>query len=242
MLKKLIALLSFLFLFTNLNAQTFGFGCLGLSGIFGGYGYQFYDASGLNKYIRDKVANGELPQIDNQDFKQAQGAFVGLNLFRAKFSSTFLTLKGFYQFAQERKEFPIENSQSEIYEMNFNYFGVALDFGIRLGSFVAFKLIDAGATYSDVNLKVNSTVENGEYLLREYKPENPVIGYFVGSGLVFNIIENYINLEITARYHFTKYSDFVTSSSQRLLNDDTINIIEKAGIQATAQLNLGIPL
>ncbi len=240
-MKKIFVIASVLLTFANVNAQTFGFGCLGLSGIFGGYGYQFYDAKGLNSYISEKVATGELPEISNQDFTQAQGAYVGINIFRAKFSSSFLTVKGFYQFAEERKEFPGDGS-TDIYEMNFNYFGVGLDFGIPLGSFVYFKLFDAGATYSDVILKVNSSDSNGEYYLEEYKPEKPVVGYFVGSGLIFNFVKNYISLEITARYHFTQYSDFIDNSGNYFLNDNTKLLIDKAGIQATAQLNLGIPL
>ncbi len=241
MLKKLLVISLLFFSATSLRAQTFGFGCLGLSGIFGGYGYQKYEADGLNSYINEKIALGELPQIDNAEFRQAEGAYVGINIFRAKFSSSFLTMKGFYQFAQERKEFPFDNGNTEIYEMNFNYFGVALDFGIPLGSFVSFKLFDAGATYSDVKLKINSADANGEYVLEEYKPEKPVIGYFVGSGLIFNIIKNYMSIEITARYHFTQYSDLINGAGEYLLNNDS-NLIEKAGIQATAQLNIGIPL
>ncbi len=241
-MKKIFVILSIFLTYSNSNAQTFGFGCLGLSGIYGGYGYQFYEASGLNSYISEKVALGELPQIENGEFKKAQGGYVGINIFRAKFSSSFMTMKGFYQFAQERKEFPFENRQTEIYELNFNYFGVALDFGIPLGSFISFKLFDAGATYSDVSLKVNSADNNGEYVLEEYKPEKPVIGYFVGSGFIFNIIKNYMSLELTARYHFTQYSDLVNAAGKFFLNDDTKLIINKAGVQATAQLNIGIPL
>jgi len=241
--KKLFLILFVLFSVSKISqAQTFGFGCLGLSGLFGGYGYQYYQADGLNTYIRDKVAIGDLPQIDNQDFTRAEGPFVGINLFRAKFSSTFLTLKGFYQFAQEKKEFPFEDKQSEIYELNFNYFGVALDFGIPLGSFVMFKLFDAGVTYSDIKLKVGSSDTNGEYILEEYKPQKPVIGYFAGSGLIFNIIQNYLSLEVTARYHFTKYDNFINGGGNYLLNNEEGNLIEKSGVQATAQLNLGIPL
>ena len=34
------------------EAQTFGFGCLGFVGGYGGYSYQDYNAAGLNEYIR----------------------------------------------------------------------------------------------------------------------------------------------------------------------------------------------
>jgi len=242
-LKKITILVLLLFSMNKADAQTFGFGCLGLSGIFGGYGIQRYEATGLNSYIAEKIALQELPKISNAEFKEAQGLYVGINIFRAKFSSTFITMKGFYQFAQERKEFPMDFGHTDIYELNFNYFGLALDFGIPLGSFVAFKLFDAGATYSDINLKVNSADENGEYILEEYKVEKPVISYFVGSGLIFNLVKNYISLEITARYHFGNISDLVNSSGKYFLNDNRNgDLIEKAGIQATAQLNIGIPL
>jgi hypothetical protein len=56
-------------------------------------------------------------------------------------------------------------------------------------------------------------------------------------------VKNYISLEITARYHFGNISDLVNSSGKYFLdNSRNGDLIEKAGIQATAQLNIGIPL
>jgi len=56
MLKKnnfyTVILISVVFFNTNINSQTFGFGCLGFFGGYGGVVYQSFKADGLNQFVK----------------------------------------------------------------------------------------------------------------------------------------------------------------------------------------------
>jgi len=91
---------------TNINSQTFGFGCLGFFGGYGGVAYQSYKADGLNQFV--KYFNERNPStLDDplQEYYGAVGYRVGVNFFRATWESGFiLTAKGFYQSLSRTRE------------------------------------------------------------------------------------------------------------------------------------------
>ncbi len=241
-MKKLVLIIIFLLsgIFSKSDAQTFGFGCLGLSGVFGGYSYQYYQADGLNNFLAAEFADNQ--SGNKEEFKRGEGFIVGANILKVQFSSLFFSLKGFYQFSQETKNIAHTNSpHNNSYQFNFNYWGAGIDFGFPLGSFISLKLVDAGVTYSDLSLKISEKIGGETIPVTTYKQQKPVLGYYVGSGLIFNIISNYISLELTGRYHFSKYDNLVDEQKQTLLPDGSDDLIKKSGIQATAQLNIGIP-
>jgi hypothetical protein len=224
------------------HAQSFGFGCLGLSGVFGGYSYQLYKADGLNRYINSQIdATQNSPS--NIEYKRGEGFIVGANVLKAQFSSVFIGLKGFYQFLRETKTLkPVGYSNYRSYEFNFNYWGAGVDFGFPLGSFLSFKLLDAGVTYSDISLNISEKIGNQNIPVENYKSEKPKFAYYVGSGLIFNLISNYISLELTARYHFSNYDNLENSHEQYLIDKNSkVKLVSNSGIQATAQINIGIP-
>ncbi len=221
-----------------LKAQQFGFGCLGLSGVFGGYSYQFYKADGLNDYINSiATSTGH-----NVNFNKGEGFIIGANIFRAQFHSVFIGLKGFYQFLEETKTIiPLDDNTPSSYQFNLNYWGAGIDFGFPLGSFISFKLIDAGVTYSDISLKISQKFNGENIPVMKYTSVKPKIGYYVGSGLLFNLISNYVSLELTARYHFTNYDNLQNENNQYLLQQNSnVKLVSLSGIQASAQLNIGI--
>ncbi|MDR3626737.1 MAG: hypothetical protein P4L45_07880, partial [Ignavibacteriaceae bacterium] len=95
----LLVVLSIILLPGSSVCQSFGFGCLGFVGGYGGYSYQKYNATGLNNYV-----NGF--NEDHKDslsspmgkFGVASGYRVGINFFRANIKGFILTTKGFYQY------------------------------------------------------------------------------------------------------------------------------------------------
>ncbi len=237
-------ILSLLILLTipNVNqAQSFGFGCLGLSGIYGGYSYHFYKPTGINQLIADGIENGFYEEIDNSQFKKGEGFIVGANLFRASFSSTFITLKGFYQFNKESIELSkVHTFEKNYYELNYNYWGLGIDLGFPLGDVFSLKLVDGGAVYSDVTLNYGTISEEVNINQNKFTENKNSLSYYLGSGLIVNVIKNYISLEISGRYHFTEIENLVDQNGNLLLNNNS-KFIEKGGIQASVQLNLGIP-
>jgi len=243
-LKKILTILIFTVILFSAKSQgqSFGFGCLGLSGVFGGYSYQFYKAEGLNKYINTQ-ARGSQTSKSNIEYKRGEGFIVGANVLKAQFKSVFIGLKGFYQFSRETKILkPVGNLNYRNYEFNFNYWGAGVDFGFPLGSFLSLKLIDAGVTYSDISLKISEKIGSQNIPVETYRSEKPKLAYYVGSGLIFNIISNYLSLELTARYHFSNYENLVISNKQYLIEENSdLKLVSNSGIQATAQINIGIP-
>ena len=83
--------------------QSFGFGCLGFVGGYGGYGYQKYNAPGLNNYVKEFNENykGSLASPMG-NFGTETGYRVGINFFRANIRGFILTTKGFYQSLTEK--------------------------------------------------------------------------------------------------------------------------------------------
>src|ERR1035437_10126384 len=102
-----ITALSIISFNTNVQAQNFGFGCLGLVGGYAGYSYQVYKPTGLNDYIgffnlnpvRKDSLKGPM-----QNFGKSAGYRVGVNFFRADIRGLILTAKGFYQDLSEESD------------------------------------------------------------------------------------------------------------------------------------------
>src|SRR5512135_2302467 len=81
----------------KLAGQTFGFGCLGFVGGYGGYSYQRFQAGSLNDYVNNinfTYEDSLSTLIDK--FGKAKGYRLGLNFFRAKYKGFIITAKGFY--------------------------------------------------------------------------------------------------------------------------------------------------
>ena len=68
-----ILLVFFLMTFPEVvNAQSFGFGCLGFVGGFGGYSYQQYKPNGLNRYVQNfNAINSDNIENEMSDFGKA---------------------------------------------------------------------------------------------------------------------------------------------------------------------------
>lgn len=235
---KIKKLLIFLLFIGAVNSQTCGFGCLGLSGIYTGYSINSFNPEGLNK----KIA---LHWGDNKRFGNTTGFRVGANIFRARFEKYFLTAKGFYQFSGEENEYLggklEENNITIKYETN--YWGLGIDFGIPIFSFLDLKLIDGGITYYQHRLKETTKLLNETQLKEEYKNNNSNFGYYIGSGVILQLIKNYLYLEGTAVYN--------SISIQNLYNNEGIpylpetikdDILAGGGFSATLQINIGFPL
>ena len=101
MIKKnffyIVIVLSVISFNTNMNSQTFGFGCLGFFGGYGGIVYQSYKADGLNQFV-NYFNEMKASALDDplEEFYGAVGYRIGVNFFRATWESGFiLTAKGF---------------------------------------------------------------------------------------------------------------------------------------------------
>ncbi|MFC2133779.1 hypothetical protein ACFLTH_04110 [Bacteroidota bacterium] len=229
----------------DLFSQSFGFGCLGLSGVYGGYSTQTFEAGGLNQTI---IARYENMGINNSDvsFGRASGLRLGANIFRAKFSNYFLTFKAFYQFLEEqhRRSHQISSVMyDDNYLLELNHWGVALDLGIPLFDFLDLKIVEGGMIFYNAEFSINSFVDGQNQSEVKYKNSDTETGYYVGTGLIVHIIPDYISLEGTAMYNFVQISRLETGNGDAIPYDTiTTNFIESGKVATAVQLNIGFPL
>lgn len=227
------------------DAQTCGFGCLGLSGVYGGYTYQQYKADGLNNYIgwQRALSSAALPSI--KEFKDAKGFRVGANLIRLNYKDFIFSVKGSYQFLNSKQSASEPNSQIEnsvSTTLKLDYWGVGADVGYSLSSFVNLKFIDAQVTFHSAKLNINSNIA-GVQSESEYKTEKTVTGYFIGSGFILNFVKNYLSFEATAGYTNFRIEELKDDKDNFFSSGtDKNDFIKSGGLTIIGQLNIGIPL
>jgi len=229
---------------TLINAQTFGFGCLGLSGFYGGFTQQSYIADGINEYVKMNYSGPR--QIPGITFKQGTGFRIGANLFRAKMDFAFITLKGFYQFMKEEHQIDDEvqtNILKNNYRLSMNYWGVGLDFGIPLFSIIDWKIVEGGLTFYNSDFSYRILLNDEELTELKLSPETTKLGYYVGSGIILHLVRDYISIEGTAAYSIIRIDNMNNDSGDILLpTPSSKKALEKGGFTATVQLNIGFPL
>jgi hypothetical protein len=227
-------------------AQTCGFGCLGLSGFYGGYTYQKYNAEGLNKYLEKSLTPAGSSQVSGiNKFEYGTGYRIGANVFRFSYKKFILTIKGYYQFLKEEKK-PSDVSNGK-YTLTNKYWGTGLDFGYSISSSVDIKFIDAQAIFNSSELKISSTSLTSNSEDSDYSNDKNITGYSIGAGLILKIIDDYLSLEATGGYSEFNIKGMTDEKGNNLLGinnslADGKDFIKTGGVFVTAQLNIGIPL
>ena len=230
-------------LVSSINAQTFGFGCLGLSGFHGGYGVSFYNADGLNEELDLLYQNSS--GSDDLKFERASGFRFGANLLRANFRKVFFTAKGFYQFSRETHDY-VYSSQTDTKDelaLTTNHWGIGIDFGIPIFEALDWKLLEGGVKFYKVEFENKNVQGNEEIDSEKYKSDGTDIGYYVGTGLIVNLIRGYVSLEGTAMYNFFEIDKIYSENDTEFPSSSIDNpLIGNGGFAAAIQLNVGFPL
>jgi len=248
MLKNFIFLLISLLIFTvpKLHSQTFGFGCLGFVGGYGGFTYQQYNAKGLNEFIKDWNSNESIhSQMD--EFSFATGYRVGLNLFRATFENNIiLTAKGYYQSLDKTNKATLGgiNTNGEYsLDIDMRNWAVGIDVGWQFTNMVSWKVIDGAIHFNKVKL-TETTSTDSESLISKYESDGSNIGYSIGTGLIVAIIKDYISIEGLAGYTQISIDDLFNDQGTPFLNPSQQDekFIESGGFTAVVQLNVGFPI
>ncbi len=247
----LAILISTLFLTPSTNAQSFGFGCLGFVGGYGGYSYQVYEPTGLNDYIlafnesRKDSLNGSMG-----NFGAAGGYRVGLNFFRANLEGLILTAKGFYQSLSEKKEASFgsaSGNSSAVYELQIRNWGLGIDLGTSITNSLSWKVIDAALLYNFAAFTQTINLPGSITKIIKYKNSKPTLGYFFGTGFIYNIIDNYISVEGVAGYTVFSINEMQTEKGDKLMANENSQVVMKkfitaGGFNAVIQINFGFPL
>jgi hypothetical protein len=228
--------------------QTCGFGCFGLGGIYAGYGFENFKAGGLNDYIKS-VYNYNANSNESPEFNTSKGIRLGANIFRSKHEDFFFTIKGYYHFLKEEKDIYQQINQADRnlkYSFKLNYWGFGVDVGHLLISFIDLKILDAAITFHTSDLSIQSGDDGTTIPQEQYNETKTGIGYSVGSGLIFNLVEDYISLEATAGFNNFSIGQMETQDGKILINPKTNQPVDKfvssGGFFGIVQLNFGIPL
>jgi hypothetical protein len=239
--------LSLLFFNVTLSAQSFGFGCLGLVGGYVGYSYQVYNPVGLNTYIQAfNLAKKDSAQGPLQNFGKSSGYRVGINFYRADLRGFILTAKGFYQSLGEESDATFSTSLGTS-NTSLNYklttWGLGFDLGTSITRALSWKVIDAALLFNSAQL-TNTTNSPGAITnIITYKSDKQAIGYTVGTGFIFAVIDQYLTLEGLAGFTFLKIDNVKQDNSASNDSPSAIsNFIASGGFNAVLQLNIGFPL
>jgi len=248
---KLTVILYLMMFSAAASAQSFGFGCLGFVGGYGGFSYQQYNPKGLNDYIQsfNSIHNDSLSSRLGK-FGKAQGYRLGINFFRANIKGFILTTKGFYQKLSEENQTSINSFEGQtnvIYEVDMTNWGLGIDLGTTITKGLSWKVIDAALLYNTATLTNTENAPGPTTTIKKYNAENPTFGYTIGTGFILALVEQYISLEGVAGYtvltiNKMKMSDGTELATSENSNQAMSNFITGGGFNAVLQLNIGFPL
>jgi hypothetical protein len=228
-----------------LHAQTFGFGCLGFVGGYGGYSYQNYKPAGLNDYI-EYWNSLEFVHSPIDEFSSADGYRLGLNFFRATFENKIIvTAKGFYQYVNEINKATVggsTNSDNHSMDLTFKSWALGFDVGWEFTKVVSWKILDGSLNFNSVTF-TQTTDLPGESDINKYKSDSGVIGYSIGTGIIVAIIKDYLSIEGLAGYSQIVIDNVYSEDGEPFLNSNyEEKFIDSGGFSAVIQLNVGFPL
>lgn len=254
MIKKIslyICLTSCVFLFnTKIFSQTFGFGCLGFVGGYGGIVYQKYNAEGLNNFVQlFNETNSSILNEPMEEFYGAVGYRVGINFFRATLASgIIISAKGYYQSLSRTRKTSgtlADGSNGNVnytLELDLKNWGIGFDVGYAFTSYISWKILDGAVNFNNVTL-TNTVDMPGDTDVNKYKSDPGVVGYTLGTGIIISIIKDYVSLEGLAGYTYLQIDDVHTEDEISFMEPvGNSNFIESGGFTAEIQINFGFPL
>jgi hypothetical protein len=229
------------------NAQSFGFGCLGFVGGYGGFSYHQYQPEGFNDFIGNfNQIRGDSLISPMEDFGKAQGFRVGLNFFRAKVENFILTTKGYYQSLTEKHEalerIP-DGTRSTTFKVELRNLAIGVDLGISLTKDISWKVVDGALHFNTVILTNTENSTGAQTIVTKFRTESTALGYSIGTGFILEIIDEYFSIEGVAGYTSLSIDNIEKDNVNLLSEDITSNkFIESGGFSAVIQLNVGFPL
>jgi hypothetical protein len=251
----LIVVLSVVLFQNSSLCQSFGFGCLGFVGGYGGYSYQKFNAPGLNNYVKDfnETYKGSLSSPMG-NFDTETGYRVGINFFRANIRGFILTTKGFYQSLTQKNSATInyftanrnDSNSNAIFELDLKSYGLGLDLGTSITNALSWKVVDAALLYNMATFTDTRNYPGAATEVFNYNNEKYILGYTVGTGFILEIIDQYISLEGVAGYTAFAIDRMKSANGPMPLTENSpqpmSNFIESGGFNAVVQLNIGFPL
>lgn len=222
------------------------------SGVTGGYGFQQYQATGFNDYI--KVYNQNRPALTKQmdEFGFSHGWKVGANLFQGQIDNSLIGVNVFYQQTKELHEATATLTNNipakREYELSLTSYGFGMFYSYVINKHFDLKIIDFKLSWSNAKL-VNKYTEGTNASTEEVlKNPDASIGGSVSAGFLYYPFPPYISLEINGGYSYFTIDEMEFENTGQYLastensNEKMENFIDGGGFFAFAQLNIAIPI
>jgi hypothetical protein len=231
-----------------------GFGCFGALSGFVGYEIRDVEATGLNAYL-DAIGTdvGFSRELEEpfEKFETLYGFRFGVNFARVDFDPLFFSVKGYYA-GLSKKNFAWIDYDGERFEnyveLKTNNFAVGVDFGVTVVEWLRWKAIDAALTITSARLTGSFTEPGARANVTRYEGEEYKFGYNLGSGVIVNVVGEYVSLEGTIAYAHAPVGSLREVDEETFLPETPgglspmTNAIDRGGISTSVQLNLGFPL
>jgi len=235
----------------NVQSQTFGFGCLGFVGGYGGYTYQSFSAKGLNEFVQ-QFNESKVPTLQSKlkEFNYATGYRIGINFFRASFEGGFMvSAKAYYQSLGKKNEVTentTEGATNYSFDLDLKNWAIGFDFGIDLTTGISWKILDGAVHFNRVKL-TNTVNLPGDTEISKFISDDNVVGYSFGTGIIVYLVKDYISIEGLAGYTVLAIDEMKLEAGTLFPTDpyntqEPGNFIDSGGFTAVVQLNVGFPL
>lgn len=235
----------FLVLCIKISAQTFGFGCLGLSGFYAGFSEYRFEAPAISAFANAQIQLHNPAQATSVEFGKATGYRVGANIFRAKWDKFFISTKGYYQFLKEEISQPFISGGEELkydYKLNLNHWGLAADLGVPLFWILDWKIIEGSVTIFQIDFDQQLFSGTKQISEKKFSSNKTKVGYYFGTGLILHLVPDYISMEGTIAYNNIELDQLTGDDGNSIpVSTSTKRLIEKGIWSATLQLNIGVP-
>lgn len=251
-----IILILFIIIYSNLIygqccAGDFIVKKLARSGIQAGYGVQFFDPAGLNRYVdyyNVKYASSITAKMDK--FGTAYGFIIGANLIQFQLDEFLIGFKiNFSQVKQNRsakRTLIVGGDVEEKFDLSLNSFGLGITTSLVISKRFEAKFLEALVTWNSAKL-MNSYTD--PFLTSEQVLTSPrrKLGLTLGAGVTFYPLPPSLALEATGGY------SFISLGKMQFDNGDLLaqtpdggpameNFIIGGGFYAVLQLSVSLPL
>ncbi|MBN1638092.1 MAG: hypothetical protein JW866_03940 [Ignavibacteriales bacterium] len=225
-------------------------GYLAYSGIYAGYGVQFYNAEGLNHYI--EVYNANRPHLTEKmdDFGMGHGLLIGANLARFQADELLFNFEGYYQHSNEEHTAKatvggIEASRT--YDLTLQTWGFGMNVSYFISRNIDIKFIDVSVLLTSVKFENIYKEGTSTDITETLKNVDLSIGVNLNAGITFYIIPPYISIEPSIGYSLFSIGEMEFSDGTKLAKDENStqamdNFISSGGLYGSIQMIVLIPL
>jgi hypothetical protein len=221
------------------------------SGINGGYGIQYYNPAGFNRYIDAYNLNHAATlKTKMNNFGTALGFKVGANVAQIEVNNFLIGLKAAYHQMNEKNSATADITPGvqgkREFDLTLRTFGIGLSAAYIATKRLDIKFLDIMMTWNSASLK-NKYSDPTTSTEEKLKSIESSIGFSAGAGLTFYPLPPYIAIEGTVGYAFFSIDQMQFENSPQYLSQTPngtglmTDFVESGGLFGFVQLNLAIP-